>query len=185
MAGHTLERRNVPAALVAGARWLLNPVSVGGAKQVPRMKLFAGGPALARLAEGQTIEGTTRVPGIPGRMGVLASAGEIVTTGDDMALFLGALIGARSTPLDAAIALATTPLAAGPDGRDMGYAIEIEHRADGDVLRKGGNTSSYSAYVMWSRSPATGVAVMTSCGSFMAVVELAEELHDGARALAR
>jgi len=107
------------------------------------------------------------------------------TTGDDRAPFRGALIGARATPLEEAIVLATTPLAPGPMGRDMGYAIEIEHRADGDVLRKGGNTSSYSAYVMWSRSPAVGVAVLTSCGSFMAVVELAEELHDGARALAR
>jgi len=141
--------------------------------------------ALPRLAPGQSVERTTRGPGIPGRKGVLAGAGEVVMTGDDMALLLGAMIGARTTPLDAAIALATTPLASGPMDRDMGYAIEIEHRAEGDVLRKGGNTSSYSAYVLWSRSPAVGVAVMTSCGSFMVVVELAEQLHDGTRALAR
>jgi CubicO group peptidase (beta-lactamase class C family) len=141
--------------------------------------------ALSRLAEGQAVDGSTRVPGILGRMGVLASAGEIVTTGDDMALFLGAMIGARATPLEDAIVLATTPLAPGPMDRDMGYAIEIEHRAEGDVLRKGGNTSSYSAYVMWSRSPAIGAAVLTNCGSFMAVVELTEQLHDGARAIAR
>ena len=47
----TLERRDVPRAIVAGARWLLNPVSPHGAKQVPRMKLFAGGPELLREVE--------------------------------------------------------------------------------------------------------------------------------------
>ncbi len=51
MARHTLERRNIPGALFAGARWLMNPVSAGGAKQVPRMKLFAGGPEILREVE--------------------------------------------------------------------------------------------------------------------------------------
>ncbi len=47
----TLERRDVPRAIVAGTRWLLNPVSPQGAKQVPRTKLFAGGPDLLREVE--------------------------------------------------------------------------------------------------------------------------------------
>jgi len=51
MARHTLEKRNIPGALFAGARWLMNPVSAGGAKQVPRMKLFAGGPEILREVE--------------------------------------------------------------------------------------------------------------------------------------
>ncbi len=46
MARHTLQRRDIPGALVAGFRWLVNPVSVGGAKQVPRMKLLALGPEI-------------------------------------------------------------------------------------------------------------------------------------------
>jgi ubiquinone biosynthesis protein Coq4 len=40
----TLERRDILGALRAGARWLVNPVSEGGAKQVPRMALLATGP---------------------------------------------------------------------------------------------------------------------------------------------
>ena len=40
----TLDRRYYLGALRAGARWLVNPVSEGGAKQVPRMALLATGP---------------------------------------------------------------------------------------------------------------------------------------------
>ena len=39
----TLSRRYPLRALAAGARWLLNPVSEGGAKQMPRMLLYATG----------------------------------------------------------------------------------------------------------------------------------------------
>jgi hypothetical protein len=37
MTRRTLEKRDIPAALLAGFRWLRNPVSQGGAKQVPRI----------------------------------------------------------------------------------------------------------------------------------------------------
>jgi ubiquinone biosynthesis protein Coq4 len=39
----TLSKRYPVRALAAGARWLLNPVSEGGAKQMPRMLLYATG----------------------------------------------------------------------------------------------------------------------------------------------
>lgn len=42
----TLTERDIPGALLAGARWLVNPVSEGGVKQVPRIKLLAGGPEI-------------------------------------------------------------------------------------------------------------------------------------------
>jgi ubiquinone biosynthesis protein COQ4 len=42
----TLANRYFSAAAVAGLRWLVNPVSEGGAKQVPRVKLLAGGPEI-------------------------------------------------------------------------------------------------------------------------------------------
>ncbi len=51
MAKRTLQQRELFGAAVAGARWLMNPVSEGGAKQVPRMKLLAGGPELLREVE--------------------------------------------------------------------------------------------------------------------------------------
>jgi ubiquinone biosynthesis protein Coq4 len=46
MARRTLNERDIPGALLAGARWLVNPVSEGGAKQVPRIKLLAAGPEI-------------------------------------------------------------------------------------------------------------------------------------------
>lgn len=137
--------------------------------------------ARARLATGHTVRGAERVPGILGQMGVLASAGEIVTTPADMARFLRAVVGLDATPLTGAISRATTSLASAPPGSTMGYAVEIE-TSDGITLyRKGGNTSSYGAYVMWSTEPAVGVAVLTNCGGFMRVIEVAEALHAAAR----
>ena len=46
MRKRTLEKRDIPGAVLAGARWLVNPVSEGGAKQVPRIKMLAGGPEI-------------------------------------------------------------------------------------------------------------------------------------------
>jgi len=135
----------------------------------------------ARLATGHVVDGMTRAVGIPGQMGVLASAGEIVTSGRDMRVWLRALVGLDDTVLSAAIGRAITPLADGPEGRSMGYAIEIEDVGGIRRYRKGGNTSSYGAFVLWSTEPAIGVAVLTNCGGFRRVVSLAEALHDLAR----
>lgn len=135
-----------------------------------------------RLATGYVSDGATRSVGVPGEMGVLAAAGEIVTTARDLRLLLRALVGLDHTPLDGAIARATTPLADGPAGRQIGYALEID-APDGRVrYRKGGNTSSYAAYIMWSTTPQVGVAVLTNCGGFATVVSLAEALHEAAQA---
>ena len=49
MTGPTLTRRYPLRAFAAGARWLANPVSEAGAKQVPRIHLYANGPEM--LAE--------------------------------------------------------------------------------------------------------------------------------------
>eukprot|EP01038_Epipyxis_sp_PR26KG_P016431 gene16431-22403_t len=46
MTKRTLEKRDIPAALMAGFRWLRNPVSQGGAKQVPRIQMLASGPEI-------------------------------------------------------------------------------------------------------------------------------------------
>lgn len=47
----TITRRYPLRALAAGARWLANPVSEGGAKQVPRMLLYATGPEMLAAVE--------------------------------------------------------------------------------------------------------------------------------------
>jgi ubiquinone biosynthesis protein COQ4 len=51
MSAPTLARRYPLRALVAGARWLINPVSEYGAKQVPRMILYATGKEILAAVE--------------------------------------------------------------------------------------------------------------------------------------
>jgi hypothetical protein len=63
----------------------------------------------------------------------------------------------------------------------MGYAIEIDSSEGLVRYRKGGNTSGFTAYVVWSTAPAVGVAVLTNCGGFMRAVALADALHAAAR----
>ncbi len=139
--------------------------------------------ATSRIAQGYATEHGGRVPGRLGQMGVLAGAGEIVTTGNDMLVLLAAVTGISPTALDAAVDHALVPLAAGPAGAEVGYAIEVEHLPEGDRYGKGGNTSSYSAYLSFRRRPQVGVIVMCNCGGFAAVKDLARGLGDGLAAL--
>lgn len=133
--------------------------------------------ARARLAEPQSVSGGTRVPGILGEMGVLAGAGEMVSSGDDLARVLEALVGVRETALAPAIARALSARAAALAGRSMGYGLELERRGGALVFHKAGNVSGFSAYLQGSRDTGVGVAVLSSCGAFMRVSELADELY--------
>lgn len=47
----TITRRYPLRAFAASARWLINPVSEGGAKQVPRVILYSSGPQLLAAVE--------------------------------------------------------------------------------------------------------------------------------------
>lgn len=137
------------------------------------------GDALGRLVASYAVVNDRRVAGRPSEMGVLAAAGEVATSGNDMARFLAALTGIAPSPLDDAIALGITPLASGPTAEiDIGFALEIEHLADGDRFSKGGATMSATAFLSFRRDPAVGVIVMTSCGSFTSVKALANEIND-------
>ena len=60
MRKRTLEKRDIPGALLAGARWLMNPVSEGGAKQVPRIKMLAGGPEILADVERMRVHASGR-----------------------------------------------------------------------------------------------------------------------------
>jgi CubicO group peptidase (beta-lactamase class C family) len=142
--------------------------------------------AQARVAQGYALQKGVRVPGLLAEMGVLAGGGEIVTTGNDLASLLVALTGARPTALDDAAAIAVTPVASGPNAdTELGYAIEIEHLPDGDRFGKAGGTASYTSYLSFRRAPAVGVVVMTSCGGFTAVRDLATAIDDRITALTR
>ncbi|MBL8625343.1 MAG: serine hydrolase [Myxococcales bacterium] len=133
-----------------------------------------------RVAQGYALGGGARITGGLAEMGVLAGAGEVTTTGADMALLLAALTGQATTPLAPAVELALTPIATGgqPDV-ELGYAIEIRREAGGTRYTKGGATPSYTAYLSFHRAPPVGALVLTSCGGFDAARALALALDDG------
>jgi CubicO group peptidase (beta-lactamase class C family) len=135
--------------------------------------------ARSRLVQGYGLRGGQRLPGYPAEMGVLAGAGEIVTTGADMARFLGAVTGHTPTALDPAIALALTPVAASSMADvDLGYAFEVHDEATSARYTKGGGTPSFTAYLSFHRTPAVGAFVMTSCTGFQATRGLAMTIDD-------
>jgi CubicO group peptidase (beta-lactamase class C family) len=132
---------------------------------------------LARAPMSYATVNDRRIPGKLAEMGVLAGAGETVTTADDATRLLAALTG-TSGPLSDAIERAITPLAPhGMPGAEIGYAIDIEHLADGDRFGKTGGTASASAHVSFRREPAIGVMVMLACGG-MEVRRLAIEIDE-------
>jgi uncharacterized protein with NRDE domain len=132
--------------------------------------------AMARVAQGYASGPRGRMPGRLASMGVLAGSGEVVTSGADMRRFLRALVGLDRTALAPVIDRALAPLGPGArPGFEMGYAVDIERRADGVVYAKAGETASYTAFMVFRREPAAGVAVMTTCGGFDATVSLAQQ----------
>ncbi len=135
--------------------------------------------ARSRLVQGYGLRGGQRLAGYPAEMGVLAGAGEIVTTGADMARFLAAVTGHTPTDLAAAISVALTPVAASPMADiELGYAFEVHHEATAERYTKGGGTPSFTAYLSFHRAPAVGAFVMTSCTGFQATRGLAMTIDD-------
>ncbi len=133
----------------------------------------------ARIAQGYALRGDARVAGKLAEMGVLAAAGEAVTSGDDLVVLLTALTGQRATALDRAILRAVTPVGPGPSPEvSLGYAFELIDEGGRVRITKGGATPSYTAYLAFQREPPVGAAVVTSCGGFLEVRALALALTD-------
>jgi CubicO group peptidase (beta-lactamase class C family) len=134
--------------------------------------------ARVRMADGHFAQGAQWTPGVFASMGALAGAGEMASTGNDMLRFLEVMSGKQSTSLDAAIELATTPIAPAVNGFEIGYAITIERGLGMDRFMKAGNTPSFGAFIVFRRSRPTGVAVLSSCGDDFPVHELAMSIFD-------
>ena len=142
--------------------------------------------AIARVAPGLAVNGGRRVAGRLAQMGVLAGAGEVVTSGDDLVHLLAALTGNVTSALDDAIELALASHATGPSAAiDLGYAFEIERLPDGARYTKGGATASYTAYLAFRRTPAEGAVILSPCGGFSAVRDLALALDEQLAARSR
>jgi CubicO group peptidase (beta-lactamase class C family) len=133
--------------------------------------------ALPRVVQGHTAN-RGWVNGRLADIGALAGGGEIASTGHDMARLMRAVVGLDTSPLESAITIALVPLARVSSGKDIGYGVGIEHRDGGDVFTKDGFTPSYSAFMIFSRQPAVGVAILTGCGKPFPVESVTRALFE-------
>tara|TARA_Y100000310_G_scaffold324866_2_gene387334 strand:- start:2368 stop:3636 length:1269 start_codon:yes stop_codon:yes gene_type:complete len=112
-------------------------------------------------------------------MGIMAGAGEFISSANDMMKFVRELAeqaSSYSTEMQADISGVSSPA--------IGYGHTIGTAGDGEELRsKGGNTAAFSSAIAWRENPNIGVVVLTNRGSVPNLVQLAEDLLDDAAAL--
>jgi len=137
---------------------------------------FANGIA-ARLAQGYRSTGTALVPMALSDMGVLEGAGEIISTGNDMAKFLRVLAGLAPFPVAGAVERAVAPRAPGATGTMTGYGLDIYTLTNGvQQWEKAGVVAGYTAYIAFRRQPGTAVAVLSNRSQHQAVASVAREI---------
>lgn len=110
-------------------------------------------------------------------MGIMAAAGEFISSANDMLLFLKELADqSSSTSTEMQVEVFTG---------GYGYGHAITTATDGEELRyKGGGTAAYSSAIAWRENPNIGVVVLSNKGGINGdLVTLAQELLDDAVAL--
>lgn len=108
-------------------------------------------------------------------MGILAGAGEFISSVNDMLIFIKELAD-RSSSYSVEMAVDIS----GPHAA-IGYGHAIGTTGDGEDLRtKGGNTASFSSAIAWRENPNIGVVVLTNKGDMPGLVQLAEDMLDDA-----
>ena len=115
-----------------------------------------------RRVQGYTVDRQRLHPVTYSQMGVLAGAGELISTANDMLQLLMALSGIRPSPLENAIAELTRPLRP-----TMGYAVRIvpsKHR--GLYYLSEGVVAGFSAVLVWRRDPPLGLVLLANRGTF-------------------
>jgi len=93
---------------------------------------------------------------------VLAGAGTLLSTGDDMSRYLQANMGLLKTPLAAAMRLAHEPRRDIGGGDRIGLAWMTHHTAQGDVIWHNGETGGYSSFIGFTSDGRRGVAILTN-----------------------
>jgi len=137
---------------------------------------FTNGIA-TRLAQGYRSNGTALVPMAISDMGVLEGAGEIISTGNDMAKFLRVLAGLAPFPVAGAVERATAPRAPGATGTMTGYGLDIYTLTSGvQQWEKAGLVAGYTAYIAFRRQPGTAVAVLSNRAQHQSVTSVAREI---------
>lgn len=111
----------------------------------------------ARIVRGWTLAGVS-VP--PATMGVLAPAGELLSTGEDMQRLLDAMVRPQGA-MAPTVALATRAVR---PGVAMGYGIDLLSRRGLDVWAKSGEQAGYSSMIMGCPALGAGVFALTNVG---------------------
>ena len=101
-------------------------------------------------------------------MGALAGSGEILSTGEDMALFLSVMCGLSAYPVEGAIERALAPRAPGEGAGQIAYGWDVAD-AEPRLWTKTGLTAGFTAYVALRRDPQVGVAILSNRGRHRAV----------------
>lgn len=131
----------------------------------------------ARLAQGYRSIGTALVPMSLSDMGVLEGAGEVISTGNDMAKVLRALAGLAPFPIPGAVERVISARAAGVPGTMTGYGLDISTLAGGvQQWEKGGLVAGYTAYIAFRRVPGSAVVILSNRGQHSEVVPLARQV---------
>ncbi|HWU78385.1 MAG TPA: serine hydrolase [Rhodanobacter sp.] len=113
----------------------------------------------ARLAPGHDEEGKAARHW---QWDVLAGAGTLLSTGDDMSRYLQANMGLLKTPLSNAITLAHTPRRDIGGGDRIGLAWMTHHTPHGDVIWHNGETGGYSSFIGFTSDGRRGVVILTN-----------------------
>jgi len=113
----------------------------------------------ARLAPGHDEEGEAARHW---QWDVLAGAGTLLSTGDDMSRYLQANMGLLKTPLAAAMRLAHEPRRDIGGGDRIGLAWMTHHTAQGDVIWHNGETGGYSSFIGFTSDGRRGVVILTN-----------------------
>lgn len=93
---------------------------------------------------------------------VLAGAGALSSTGEDMSRYLQANMGVMKTPLTAAMQLAHQPRRNIGGGDRIGLAWMTHHTAHGDVVWHNGETGGYSSFVGFTSDGRRGIVILTN-----------------------
>lgn len=110
---------------------------------------------------------------------VLAGAGALRSTVNDLNIFLSAVMGETETDLAPAIALATARHAEVGDGiTGMGLGWHITPLGDDEMVWHNGGTAGARAFVGFLREAGAGVAVLSNVGTPNGVDDLGAHLLD-------
>ena len=110
-------------------------------------------------------------------MGVLAGAGEILSTGEDMAEYVRVLVGLRPFATGNTVERTLKKRAAGEGSMSIGYGWNIQE-APKAMWAKTGLTYGFTALVAFQREPKVGVAILSNRGGHKALLQLSQKLLD-------